>query len=343
MFPLSFSSSSSLSSIPPSLDSISEFECHLSDISEDDDLPIDAPSLSHPSLPSDQHSGDLDHLAVNSPTPNRALSMELWTGEESPLAVTAAPAPAYWHRVYLKCLSLALWFLLSLAKSRDRLPSGDLLSRLSHRLGLLGTALQQVTSTFARKWKIVSTRVSKFSFPAPEYDAILAALWLNWTNFMAVLKAHQFTRCIVSLLSPPQHQQKQNQFMASLLGSPLVLSLPSSLRSLSLSCARRVGLSVRRYLSAPSPLFLPCLLVVFLLAVMLTASQSLALALVLATPLGLTLCCLESIVSTQRRSSVLPLFGPESEEHSHSGSVVPPRIRHLTSGGWTPEMCDPAA
>lgn len=336
MFPLSFSSSSSLSSIPPSLDSVSEFERRLSDISEDDDLPADTPHSSDPSPFADQHLADLDHFAANPPTPSRTPSVELWTGEES------ATAPAYWRRVYLKCLSLALCFVLWLGKSRDTLPSSDLLPRLSNRLGLRSVALQQVTSTSARKWKMLSSRVAKFSFAAPEFEAILAALWLKWTNFMSFLKAHQFTRRIVWLLALPAHQQAQNPILASLLGSPLLSSLPSGLRSLPLSCARRVSPSLRRYLSAPSPLFLPCLLVVFLLAVMLTASQSLALALVLATPLGLTLCCLESIVSTQRRSPVLPLFGPESEERSGSGSFTPAHIRHLT-GGWTQEMCDPAA
>lgn len=331
MFPLSFSSSSSLSSIPPSLDSVSEFERRLSDISEDDDPSADALPSSDPSPFADQHPAGPDQLVVNPPTPSRTPGVELRTGEES------AAAPAYWRRVYLKCLSLALCFVLWLGKIRDRFPSGDLLSALSNRLGSLGAALQHVTSAWARKSKVLSTRVAKFSFPAPEFDAVLAALWLKWADFMAFLKAHPFTRRVASLLAPPG----QNQLLASLIGSPLVSSLPSGLRSLPLRCARRVSPPLRRYLSAPSPLFLPCLLVVFLLAVMLTASQSLGLALVLATPLGLTLCCLESIVSTQRRSAVLPLTGPASEERS--GSLTPPRMRHLARGGWTQEMCDPAA
>lgn len=345
MFPLSFSSSSSLSSIPPSLDSVSEFERHLSDISEDDDLAADAPPLSASSPFADQHPADLDHLALSPPTPSRAHGVEPSVGEESLRAVTTAGTPPYWRRVYLKCLSLALCFLLSLGKSGNRPPSNDLLSRLSNRLGSFSAAVQQISSASARKLKILSTRAAKFSLPAPEFNTILAALWVKWTNFMAFLKAHQFTRRIVLLLAPPGHQQTQNWSLSYLLDSPQVSSLPSGLRSLPLCFARRVSPSLRCYLSEPSPLFLPCLLVIFLLAVMLTASQSLALALVLATPLGLTLCCLESIVSTQRRSPVLPLFAPESEELSGSGlgSLTPPRVRHLTSAGWTQEMCDPAA
>lgn len=343
MFPLSFSSSSSLSSIPPSLDSVSEFERRLSDISEDDDLQADIPVSIVPTPFADQHPADLDHLSWNPLTPSRAHCLELLAGNDSIQAAAAAVVPPYWHRIYLKCLSVTLCFLLLLGKSRNRLRPNDFLAKLLSRLFLFSATLNHIASRSARKLKVLFTRAAKISFPAPEFNAILATLWLKWTNFMAFLKSHQFTRRIMIVLGPPGHHQMQSWSLASLLDLPLVSSLTSGLRSLPMCCAHRVSPTVHRYLSEPSPLFLPCLLIIFLLAVMLTASQSLALALVLATPLGLTLCCLESIVSAQRRSPVLPLFGLELEEQSDSCSFTPPRVRHLTSADWTEEMCDPAA
>lgn len=131
-------------------------------------------------------------------------------------------------------------------------------------------------------------------------------------------------------------------------------SSSSSFPSLSSLSPATLTSSLHRYLLNPSPLFLPCLLVVFLLVVMLTASQSLALALILATPLGLTLWYLESVVSGQRRA-VLPMVVSEKANDGLEGQLssgfnkqaspmrTPPRIRHHTSATWMPDMCDPAA
>lgn len=104
--------------------------------------------------------------------------------------------------------------------------------------------------------------------------------------------------------------------------------------------------SLHQYLLNPSPFFLPVLLVVFLLVVMLTASQSLVLALILATPLGLTLFYMESVIPRQRRA-VLPMFMTENaieyDESHFSSGLEEYMTSQLKQQTWTPDMCDPAA
>lgn len=375
MFPLSFSSSSSLSSLPPSLDSISELDRRLSDISEDDDLALDTAALPSNAF-SDQQLTDLEHPPCPI-TSSRPYSLELFGADESCQAETGAGQPRFWRRFSLrgvvKCLSFILCFFLSLGKDGNRCLPTNLLPALTNKLSVFSVTLRKLRSQSARKLKILSARAPKCTFSdtaTPKCDAFLNTLALKWTHLMAFLKSQPFTRRIALLVAVLGDQQRQTWSFPSLRGSPSITSslsslpsissLPSSLLSFPLSCTRNRTPSIHRYLSNPSPLFLPCLLVVFLLAVMLTASQSLALALILATPLGLTLCYLESIVSSQRKSAILPLFVPElpddrSEDQSSSGfnrqasplalKRTPPRIRHQgpSSANWTQEMCDPAA
>ncbi|KAK5606935.1 hypothetical protein CRENBAI_012871 [Crenichthys baileyi] len=204
MFPLSFSSSSSLSSIPPSLDSISELDRALSDISEDDDRADDAEAThSLWSLPSntlslftDQQLADFGHLIETSPS------------------FQPVPAP-------------------------------------------------QTFSSELMKYEEGETRAT-------------------------------------------------------------------------------AGLAKLRQWFCPKALFL--------LIVMLTASQSVVLALILATPLGLTLSYLEIAVSSQRKTLLPAFISNKPNEHKLSSGVdqdasalTPTHTRHHAGLSWIQEMCDPAA
>ncbi|KAI3364415.1 hypothetical protein L3Q82_011206 [Scortum barcoo] len=273
MFPLSFSSSSSLSSIPPSLDSISELDHGLSDISEDDDL-IDDTAASHepwtlPSSPfSDTLLADLEHLAQNPPSSHPITSSQTCSSEGVEDACKAesratAGLPKWWSwfslRGVVKYVSFILCFLSLLGKNGNRCLPTKLFAGWTKKLSLLTPSMSKLTSTSAGILKIFSFSAPRF---APRLCEILNGLALKWTNF--------------------------------------TLS--------SLSCANLTR-SIRRYLLNPSPLFLPCLLVTFLLVVMLTASQSLVLALILATPLGLTLCYLENACLHRLEPSPLRVYG----------------------------------
>lgn len=384
MFPLSFSSSSSLSSIPPSLDAISELDRGLSDISEDDDL-TDVTAASHTpwTLPSntscpfsDQQLADLEHLthkpAASCPiTGLHTYSSELLGVEESCHAETRATAgvtnPCRWFspRGVVKCVSFILCFFFLLGRSRSgiSLPS-NLMSGLTNKLSLLTAAVSKLTYKSARILKIVTARAPKFI--TPSMTTILNALLLKWTRLVAFVTSYLPTKWISFVPAVLWHRTGLNLSSMSSLACPPVISslsslpalssLPSNLLSLPPSFSRNLTPSIHRYLRNPSPLFLPCLLVVFLLVVMLTASQSLVLALILATPLGLTLCYLENVVSSQRKTAILPMFvSDRSEEQLDSDfdrqaspltlQHTPPRMRHQapTSANWTQEMCDPAA
>ncbi|XP_077367460.1 band 4.1-like protein 2 isoform X11 [Festucalex cinctus] len=112
----------------------------------------------------------------------------------------------------------------------------------------------------------------------------------------------------------------------------------SALVSLRLvSFPRRPRLPSPATFGEPPPLLLPGLLAAFLLAVMLAASRSPALALLLAAPLGLTLCCLERLASGG------PGVAPPGGERPGKPPPLdtPLCIRRLHAR--TLEMCDPAA
>ncbi|KAA8583183.1 hypothetical protein FQN60_015729 [Etheostoma spectabile] len=272
MFPLSFSSSSSLSSLPPSLDTISEFDHGLSDISEDDDVINDAtaahtlwalPSNTF-SLFSDQLSADLEHLAQNPPASSPITSSQTCGSEVSQIeegcqaeARESAGLPNWWSwfslRGVVKYVSFIQCFLSIWGKNENRCLPTNLLSGLTKKLSFFMSTVSKLTS--------------KSTVP------VIVSFYSSLPS-LSSLASHFF-------------------------------SVPSCSSLSSLSCPILTP-SIHRYLLNPSPLFLPCLLVVFLLAVMLTASQSLVLALILATPLGLTLCYLENVVSSQRKA-VLPM------------------------------------
>ncbi|XP_028997950.2 band 4.1-like protein 2 isoform X8 [Betta splendens] len=354
MFPLSFSSSSSLSSIPPSLDSISELDHGLSDISEDDSLIDDTTTLpwappSYASIMSDQQLADLEHLTQNPQasypiTNTQTCTSGLLGAQESCQAETTATAGASYRQSRFSPRSVVKYFSLILC-----LLSTKIFTTLTQQLGLVATA------------KLMSK--PKYIFSTMSTSRLAQnSLALQKTRFIA------FCTCYVSKFSnwAPSvlwHQaQIRFPFISSLTcpaviassSSSAVFSLPlfSVLSNSSFSHFSFTS-SIHRYLLNPSPLLLPCLLVVFLLVVMLTASQSLALALILATPLGLTLCYLESAVSRQRKAAFVTETPPDQpEEVSYSGFTVqnsphtsshsPPRMR-LQSSTWTQEMCDPAA
>lgn len=386
MFPLSFSSSSSLSSIPPSLDSISELDHVLSDISEDEDR-IDDVDSAHTlwTLPSntlslftDQQLADLEQLAQN-PSSSQTCSSEILKSVESCQAQTRATAGLLnWRSWFslkgvVKYVSFVFGFLSVSGNGNMCLATGAF-SRLMKKLHLFSPALFMMMSKWVPKLNIYTItawnyRVSNMIMS--KLDQILNILTFRWTHLVAFLTQHlppKISNTVAALCSRPAQLSLPN--ISSL--HPSILSTIASLSSLparpfsfpscgslpAFSCSNLIA-SVHRYLLNPSPLFLPCLLVVFLLAVMLTASQSVVLALILATPLGLTLCYLEKVVSSQRKTA-LPVFlddGPDDQSENQLSSVfnrqaspltpthTPPRIRHRTNteATWMQEMCDPAA
>ncbi|XP_019134572.2 band 4.1-like protein 2 isoform X8 [Larimichthys crocea] len=385
MFPLSFSSSSSLSSIPPSLDSISELDHGLSDISEDDDL-IDDTGASHTpwtfpsntsSLFSDQLLDDHECLAQNPAascpvTSSQSYISELYGVEEGCHVETSATAgvPNWWRGV-VKCVSFILCFLSLLGKNGNRCLPTKLFSGLTKKLSFFTPTVSKLTSQSAGKLKLFKVGTPKCvisSMTTPRLRQCLNRLALKLTRFVAFIMSYlptKYMRLVPAVLCHPARLHLSS--FPSLKCPSMRSSLPSYFSSVPHSSTLMTSLSnlspsVHRYLLNPSPLFLPCLLVFFLLVVMLTASQSLVLALILATPLGLTLCYLENVVSSQRKLAVLPMFvtGPpndQSEDQPSSGfnkqypspltpTHTPPRVRHhahLASATWTQEMCDPAA
>ncbi|KAK5880065.1 hypothetical protein CesoFtcFv8_023131 [Champsocephalus esox] len=146
MFPLSFSSSSSLSSLPPSLDTISEFDRGLSDISEDDDLTDDL-TASHSlwalpsntfSLFSDQQSAD---LALNPPASPRSSQTIVSCVEEGCVAETKPPFTNWcsWFslRGVVKYVSFVLCFLSIEGTNGNRFLPKKLISGLTKKIRFL--------------------------------------------------------------------------------------------------------------------------------------------------------------------------------------------------------------
>nr|XP_043904692.1 band 4.1-like protein 2 isoform X13 [Solea senegalensis] len=376
MFPLSFSSSSSLSSIPPSHDSVSELDRGLSDISEDDDL-VDDTATSHSpwappsytSVVSEENLTDLEHLAQNlqasnTLTSSQTFTAEVWGAEESGLPETRAPS-SWWSwctlRGVVKYFSFILCFL-STGKNGKICQLARPFSGIINKLSSLTLNGFKLIFKSAEKLKFLTVIPSQIT--TSRLCPNLTSLAIKMNQFFIHHLPTRFTSLVPAC---PFHPTQLRLPSVSSLTCPLTVSSFSSLSSLPSSSylfsllnffsRSNLTASMHRYLLNPSPLFLPCLLVVFLLVVMLTASQSLVLALILATPLGLTLCYLENVVSSQRKA-VLPVFNTESpsdqpEDQLGSGfsqlasplTHTPPRVRHHahTSGSWTQEMCDPAA
>ncbi|XP_017264609.1 band 4.1-like protein 2 isoform X10 [Kryptolebias marmoratus] len=378
MFPLSFSSSSSLSSIPPSLDSISELDRGLSDISEDDDRTDDTePPHALWSLPqntfsvfSDRQLADFEHLAPSPPsslpvTTSQTCSSELLKFKEGCEAVTrTAAGPANWQhwlcaKGVVKSLSFILCFFSILCKNGSRCHPTKLFSGLSKKLAIFTPTLP------VAKLNLFTTSGSKYelsSIVASKLHLILNSLATHWAHIVAFL-THLSSK-FLNLITFPSRPTYLRLPTASSFSCPRFVSssslfalpsLPFSVTFRSsfppLASARRSDLSssFHRYLLNPSPLFLPVLLVLFLLVVMLTASQSVILALILATPLGLTLFCLESAVSS-RRKAVAPTSVDrkpndqlDAEAPPLTPTHTPPPTRHRAGPSWTQEMCDPAA
>ncbi|XP_041661075.1 band 4.1-like protein 2 isoform X9 [Cheilinus undulatus] len=379
MFPLSFSSSSSLSSIPPSLDSISELDHGLSDISEDDDHLDDTTALQTPwtfsSITSPDHLlTDLENPLI---TNSQTSSSELSGAEEGCLAETRGTAGwSKWHSWFslsgvVKYVSFMLSFLSISGLNNSRCMPLKLYSGLTKRLGCSTLVVSKLLSKSAGKFKRLTISAPKFiisNMTASKLHQILNCLLSKLAHFLEFIASYLSTKCMT--LAPAVLWCPTRLHLPSLssLTCPTIISSFSSLSSHVLSIPSSSSLSsfslstltpsLHRYLLNPSPLFLPCLLVTFLLVVMLTASQSLILALILATPLGLTLCYLENVVSSQRKA-VLPMFVSETssdqcEDHFCSSGFnkqgapltptrTPPRSRNPTSATWTQEMCDPAA
>ncbi|XP_054604323.1 band 4.1-like protein 2 isoform X5 [Nothobranchius furzeri] len=379
MFPLSFSSSSSLSSIPPSLDSISELNRSLSDISEDDDH-VDEVEAAHAlwTLPvntlsvfSDQQLADLRHLIPGSPSSHPVTSSltcgsELFTSEERCEAVTRTSSLTNWRRWFplrgvAKCLSLILCFLSILGRNGSRCLPTKLFSEVMNKLAFPGSASFVGMPVAKLNAFIISD--SKFlvsnTFASKKLQ-ILSSLATQWARIVA-FSTHlppALMNLTASLPSCPT--QLSSSFSCSRFTSfsslsaslPLFVAFPSSLAPLTTFSPANVSASVHCYLLNPSPLFLPCLLVLFLLLVMLAASQSVALALILATPLGLTLFYLESAVTRQRKSVSPAVVSQKANQLSSACNEeapplttahTSPRIRHCAGPTWTQEMCDPAA
>lgn len=378
MFPLSFSSSSSLSSTPPSLDLISEFDHDLSDISEDDDLVVDAsasraqwrlPSDTPTSI-SDQLLADLERLLKDPPTclpltGFQTNAFDVLGVEEGCQAKTRVSAgvpnwPSRFSlRAVVKCISLFLCFLSPLGKNCYKCLTTQLQAGVM-KMSWFTATVSKLTSGHrsAGHLKILISKSSKL-ITSHEFHQILNHVALKWAHLVAYFTP----KCSTSLPAGLWKQTRINwscPIISSLSSLPTkVFSVTSSsslltLYPLSPSCLLT---PIHPYLRNPSPLLLPCLLILFLLVVMLTASQSLALALILATPLGLTLCYLENVVSSQRRSAVFVCKMPDErpDDQPSSGLSVkafpqklkhsPPHFRHQVhrSTNWTQEMCDPAA
>ncbi|XP_029704984.1 band 4.1-like protein 2 isoform X8 [Takifugu rubripes] len=383
MFPLSFSSSSSQSSTPPSLDLISEFDHELSDISEDDDLVVEAsasraqwrlPSDTPTSI-SDQLLADLERLLKDPSTflpitGSQTNGFDVLGVEEGCQAKTRASAgvpnwPSWFSpRAVVKCVSLFLCFLSLLGKKCYKCLTTQLQAGVM-KMSLFTATVSKLTSAHrsAGHLKIIISKSSKL-ITSHEFHQILNYVALKWAHLVAYFRRYVPPKCSTSV---PAGLWKQTRItvpiissLSSLLAKVFPVTFSSSLLTLYPLSPSCLLTPIHHHLRNPSPLLLPCLLILFLLVVMLTASQSLALALILATPLGLTLCYLENVVSSQRRPALLPTFvgktpNEQQDDQPSSGFSVkafpqklkhsPPHIRHQVhrSTNWTQEMCDPAA
>ncbi|KAM8827236.1 band 4.1-like protein 2 isoform 8-T9 [Synchiropus picturatus] len=361
MFPLSFSSSSSLSSLPPSLDSISEFDHGLSDISEDDDLMGDSTfSHSHTSvspLPlSAQQSVDHESpipMASVSVSSSENLNCGIAGLEEGHDAETEAMAsPDKWWTQYslrgvVNYVSLILCFLYPAGMKEHTLSAvkhfrGLMTKMIDFRFTVTNLILKSAgdlknfkSSDFSSRWY---QTIQRFVLKINQALAISNTYFRS--KFNDVLPQSLLQR--LHLLSDSSLLPADGTFSTLCSVASLPFSVPSHHPP---STGENLNISIHRYLLNPSPWLLPCLLVLFLLVVMLTASQSLILALILATPLGLTLFYLENLVTRQRKT-VLPSFERTNNElpdiQAFNFTHTSPHIRHIT-GTRTQEMCDPAA
>lgn len=187
---------------------------------------------------------------------------------------------------------------------------------------------------FAEKWQTLMIYLT-YQLPLKLLNWASTLPWLQTRLHLPALTSSTLAPVVYSL-PPPASSILTSQLSSYFLLSRSALS-PTLLTA-----------SLHQYLLNPSPFFLPVLLVVFLLVVMLTASQSLVLALILATPLGLTLFYMESVIPRQRRA-VLPMFMTENtteydESHfSPSLNTQEYTTTQLIQHTWTADMCDPAA
>lgn len=356
MFPLSFSSSSSLSSIPPSLDTISELERALSDISEDDAHTEDSPCTPDNTWILSANLSplcDFDHLpspAISSNLSQMPSNIEHLETEHCDIAASANWQHWFCLKQRIKYFYYLLCFLMVMGQKVHVMTK--LLAVLSRKIftpNLCETAHRVKTFAATARTKIVQ-----------DFDVSKHYIVLKWHLLVAYLTCHLPSKILAWVSTLPWIQTHLHlPVLTSSTLAPIIYSLPPSASSLlsshlsSYFLLTRSALSptlltasLHQYLLNPSPFFLPVLLVVFLLVVMLTASQSLVLALILATPLGLTLFYMESVIPRQRRA-VLPIFMTENEFDDSTFSpglntqeYMTPYFRQQT---WTQDMCDPAA
>lgn len=371
MFPLSFSSSSSLSSIHPSLDSISELDRGLSDISEDDDLADDAAGSHTPwTLPSstsspisDQHLADItQNPPASCPiTSTQIYSSELLGVEEGCHTRATAGIPKWWSwfslRGVAKCVSFILCFLFMLWKNGNRYVPTKL-SGLTQKFSFFTATVPKLSSESAEKFKLLTITTPKFitsGVTSHKFSLVINTLSLKLAQSVAFFTSYLPTDCSRFIPAALWHRTGLNFSSVSFLACPPIVSSFPPHTLAPLSCSNLTPY-IHYYLLNPSPLFLPSLLVIFLLVVMLTASQSLFLALILATPLGLTLCYLENMVSSQSKLAILPMFAAEMSNDEPSNDFneqafpltlkdAPPCFKHQghNNSNWTQEKCDPAA
>lgn len=368
MFPLSFSSSSSLSSIPPSLDTISELERALSDISEDGAYSEDTTSpdswilSTNPSYLSENHFTNPDHLTLITTHSHHMLntSEHLETQEQVETRETA------------ELLNWRSWFCL-----KQRIKYFYYLLCFFVVMGKKVHITTKVLAVFSKKILTANMFESAVKFKAcvasfpdlitakmSKLDTVKNYMAIKWAILAAYLTCYLPTRMINCLSTLPWFKTRLHlPALTSSTLAPVLYSLPPSMSSNHISnhlssyflltrsslSPAALTTSLHQYLLNPSPFFLPILLVVFLLVVMLTASQSLVLALILATPLGLTLFYMESVIPRQRRA-VLPMFMTENaieyfESPYRSGLNMQESPTHMSKQQtiWTQDMCDPAA
>ncbi|KAJ3606727.1 hypothetical protein NHX12_026246 [Muraenolepis orangiensis] len=331
-------------------------------------------------LPQGHHQHHHHHHSI-SPIPSHSYTLHSLSSEAlreelicqaAPIAMAGASSGQGWFspRGVVKYMSLVLCFMSLLGKNVSVGMPAETVSSLKRKMGIL-------TSTLS---KIITGGVGICNI-LPGIIPTLASLFTTTSNFISQMANVVGGKFAISMRFLKYHlPTRVLRLVSTVPGHPLLSRLPSLSSGTSLSCLSSlfcfgafpsvaassspprlssfslslVLSSLRRYLSKPSPYFLPCLLVAFLLVVMLTASQSLALALILATPLGLTLCFLESMAARQRRA-LLPVYTAGaasclSGEHGASKQCsspahTPPRMRHYAHANteWTQEMCDPAA
>uniref|UniRef100_A0A8C6WP31 Erythrocyte membrane protein band 4.1 like 2 n=1 Tax=Neogobius melanostomus TaxID=47308 RepID=A0A8C6WP31_9GOBI len=219
---------------------------------------------------------------------------------------------------------------------------------------------------FTPNWCATSEKVKAFAANIPKlntanFNTSKKYIALKWQWLVAYLTWCVPLKLLTCVSTLPWFQTRLHlPALTSSTLAPVLYSLPPSASSVlsshlsSYFLLSRSSLSptlltasLHQYLLNPSPFFLPVLLVVFLLVVMLTASQSMVLALILATPLGLTLFYMESVIPRQRRA-VLPMFMSENAfeyDESCFGSGLSVQEYMTTQSmqqTWTSDMCDPA-